>query len=245
MTSINDKNNIQISEDMEVQLIRAAAADVDVLAAMLVSTDPEVAAGMLEGDAEGSEGRIRFLMKNRHGTPFEHNHFMFFVSAPIFVFREFQRHRIGFSYNEQSGRYSELPGKFWIPREDRPLVQVGKPGAYEYVKGSWEQYLDLVKELSDAYHDAYRRYQRLLDKGIAREVARACLPVALYSSMYVTCNARSMMSFLSLRTNEPSSMFPSKPMREIEEVARMMEEAFKEAMPITYNAFCDFGRVSP
>lgn len=245
MSGINDKNNIQLSEDMEVKPVRILASDELVLAAMLVSTDPEVAAGMLELDAEGSEGRIRFLMKNRHGTPFEHNMFMFFVSAPIFVFREFHRHRIGFSYNEQSGRYSELPGKFWIPREDRPLVQVGKPGAYEYVAGKWDQHLALVQELSDAYHTEYARYQRLLDMGIAKEVARACLPVALYSSMYVTCNARSLMSFLSLRTHEPDSLFPSKPMKEIEEVARMMEAALKEHMPITHQAFCDFGRVSP
>lgn len=243
--SINAKTNIEVSEDMEVKLMRAAAHDHDVLAAMLVSTNPDLAQDMLEMDADGSEGRIRFLMKNRHGTPFEHNHFMWFISAPIFVFREFQRHRIGFSYNEQSGRYSELPGKFWIPRENRPLVQVGKPGSYEYIPGDYNQYLTLVQELSDAYHIEYARYHRLLELGIAKEVARACLPVALYSSMYVTCNARSLMAFLSLRTSEPTSMFPSTPMREIEEVARAMEADFKREMPITYQAFCDFGRVSP
>lgn len=236
---------IELSDKPIVELIDATADDLDVLEAMLVSTMPEVARDIHETDPEASRGRIKFLMKNRHGTPFEHNHFKWFVSAPIFVFREFQRHRIGFSYNEQSGRYSELPGKMWIPPDDRPLVQVGKPGAYEFVAGDTEQHLRTVQRLVEAYNTAWRCYQDMLADGVAKEVARACLPVGIYSSMYVTCNARSLMSFLSLRTNEPDSAFPSKPQREIEEVARIMEQDFKVLMPITYDAFCEFGRVSP
>lgn len=239
------KTGIQLSDQVTVELIDARADDVDVLEAMLVSTSPELAQEMHTSDPSASQGRIKFLMKNRHGTPFEHTHFKWFVSAPIFVFREFHRHRIGFSYNEQSGRYSVMPGKFWIPQQDRPLVQTGKPGAYEFIAGDHAQYLRTLEHLTAAYKEAWFRYEEMLTDGVAKEVARACLPVALFSSMYVTCNARSLMSFLSLRIDDPQSTFASKPMKEIEQVARIMEEDFKTLMPITSQAFHEYGRVSP
>src|ERR1700733_15822278 len=80
-----------------------------------------------------SEGLINYLMKNPHGTPFEHNMFCFFLHVPIFVPREFMRHRIGWSFNEESGRYKELDGTFYIPARTRDLKQRGKPGHYDYV----------------------------------------------------------------------------------------------------------------
>ena len=234
-----------ITAHPQVNLVTHSASDSSVLQAMLVSTDPDLASTMLNKDPSGSEGRIRYLMKNRHGTPFEHNHFRFFVKAPIFVFREFHRHRIGWSYNEQSGRYSQLEAEFWVPAPDRPLVQTGKPGHYVYEQGSTEQLNKAVNQMIDVYLVAYETYTKLLDDGVAKEVARTVLPVGLYSSMYATCNARSLMAFLSLRTTDENATFPSTPMREIEEVARQMENYFSALMPITYQAFCDFGRVAP
>jgi thymidylate synthase (FAD) len=91
----------------------------------------------------------------------------------------------------------------------------------------------------------YNNYQHMLNCGIAREVARTVLPLNLYSSMYVTMNARSLMNFLSLRTERKHSLFPSFPQREIEMVAEKMEEIFKEKMPLTYAAFEKNGRVAP
>ena len=88
-----------------------------------------------ELDAPRSKGLINFLMRDRHGSPFEHNSMTFYVQAPIFVFREFMRHRIA-SYNEESGRYRELRPVFYVPGPDRNLVQIGKTGAYEFIPGT-------------------------------------------------------------------------------------------------------------
>ena len=178
-------------------------------------------------------------------SPFEHGMLTFRISAPIFVWREFMRHRIGFSYNEESGRYKKLEPKFYVPGISRPLVQVGKPGAYSFVQGSDSQYEETLSDLGVAYCTSWQSYSNMLENGVAKEVARACLPVATYSTAYVTCNPRSLMSFLSLRTKEPDSTFPSYPQHEIEMVARQMEEIFAEEFPMTYQIFDTHGRVSP
>lgn len=218
--------------------------DESIIEAMLVSSDKDhLVAEMLE--IPKTEGRIRYLMRKRHGTPFEHNALKFYVEAPIFVFREWHRHRIGWSYNEQSGRYSELPPMFYIPPSERPLMQVGKPGDYHYVPGDHDLYEWLVKDMQDQASWQYQSYQERLERGIAKEVARMSLGVNIYSKMYATCNARSLMAFLSLRTNEPTSTFPSTPMWEIEQAARLTETFFSDLFPMTYKAFNDFGRVCP
>jgi thymidylate synthase (FAD) len=168
----------------------------------------------------------------------------FFISAPIFVFREFMRHRIA-SYNEESGRYRELKPVFYIPSKERKLVQIGKAGAYTFVDGTPEQFEITVAAIKETCKLAYANYQKMLDAGVAREVARAVLPVTLYSSMYVTMNARALMNFLSLRTAREGSHFPSYPQREIEMVAEKMEADFAKLMPITYGAFQKSGRIAP
>jgi thymidylate synthase, flavin-dependent len=231
----------------EVVFRRSMADDDDVIEAMLVSTmGDEIKQLWDEEGIEGIDGRIRFLMKNRHGTPFEQNYFQFFVKAPIAVFREHHRHRIGWSYNEESGRYKVMKPEFYIPPRRRPLIQTGKPGHYVMSPGSEEQYDQMFSDMRDQFERAYATYENILADDVAKEVARGVLPVYLMTSMFASCNARSMMAFLSLRTDEPTATFPSKPMWEIDElVARIYEEALKSVMPITYKAFCDFGRVAP
>jgi thymidylate synthase (FAD) len=160
------------------------------------------------------------------------------------VFREFMRHRIA-SYNEESGRYRELRPVFYIPSAERKLIQVGKTGSYTFVDGTKEQFDVTVAAMKDAYVVAYASYQKMLDAGVAREVARVVLPVATYSSMYVSMNARALMNFLSLRTAREGSHFPSYPQREIEMVAEKMEAEFAKLMPLTYAAFEKSGRVAP
>jgi thymidylate synthase (FAD) len=235
---------VEFRSDVTVELVRHAASDADVVFAARVSTRGEQTLEDLDADAERSRGLIRYLMRDRHGTPFEHNSLTYFVSAPIFVFREFMRHRIA-SYNEESGRYRELRPVFYVPAPERRLVQQGKPGAYEFVEGTAEQYELVAAETRQACIQAYDAYQRMLAAGVAREVARGVLPVATYSSMYVTLNARSLMNFLSLRTKREGSTFPSFPQREIEMVAEKMEDLWAPLMPITHAAFCDAGRVAP
>ena len=230
--------------DMTVELVKASASDADVIWAARVSTAGEQSLEEVGEDPARSAGLINYLARERHGSPFEHTSMTFFVSAPIFVFREFMRHRIA-SYNEESGRYRELQPVFYVPAPERKLLQVGKTGAYTFVDGTAEQYEITVNAMKESYLFVYERYQRMLDAGIAREVARAVVPVALYSSMYVTMNARALMNFLSLRTSREGSQFPSYPQREIEMVAEMMEEHFAQLMPLTYGAFQKSGRIAP
>lgn len=232
--------SIKLRHDFDVDLVEQAGSDELICRAARVST-----LGAASIDTEESAGLIRFLLSNRHGSPFEHSMLTFRVTAPIFVWREFMRHRIGFSYNEQSGRYMELDGVFYIPPPERALVQVGKPGHYSFVEGTGDQYSIMFTELSSAYEVAWSTYQYLLKSDVAKEVARLCLPVATYSTAYVTCNPRSLMSFLSLRTKDENSKFPSYPQWEIEQVARQMESFFAKVFPLTHAAFESAGRVSP
>jgi len=231
-------------DHMTVELVKSSASDSDVIWAARVSTAGEQSLEAVGSDASRAEGLINYLARERHGSPFEHTSMTFFVSAPIFVFREFMRHRIA-SYNEESGRYRELNPVFYIPSTERRLVQIGKPGSYEFVEGTPAQYELSVALIKESCTLAYESYQKMLDAGVAREVARVVLPVTLYSSMYVTMNARALMNFLSLRTAREGSHFPSYPQREIEMVAELMEEHFARLMPITYGAFQKSGRVAP
>ena len=238
---------VSFRSDVTVQLVRANASDADVLFAARVSTQGEQtleAAHDVNLDTSRSAGLINYLMRDRHGSPFEHNSMTFYVQAPIFVFREFMRHRIA-SYNEESGRYRELRGVFYVPGADRNLLQVGKPGAYDFLPGSPEQTALVSDEVRAVCTEAFASYQRMLDAGIAREVARIVLPLTIYSSMYVTMNARALMNFLSLRTKREGTHFPSYPQREIEMVAEKMEVSFAELMPLTYSSFNGNGRVTP
>jgi len=237
-------DEIVFREDMSVELVKSSASDADVIWAARVSTAGDKSLEDVGGDASKSEGLINYLARERHGSPFEHTSMTFFISAPIFVFREFMRHRIA-SYNEESGRYRELKAVFYIPSKERKLVQIGKAGAYTFVDGTPEQYEITVKSIKETCTLAYQNYQKMLDAGVAREVARAVLPVTLYSSMYVTMNARALMNFLSLRTSREGSHFPSYPQREIEMVAEKMEAEFAKLMPITYGAFQKSGRIAP
>jgi thymidylate synthase ThyX len=401
-------------DDVTVDLVKHSASDSDVLWAARVSTAGEQSLEELTKDPERSKGLINYLMRDRHGSPFEHNSMTFFISAPIFVFREFMRHRVGWclagdtlitledpaggparqrtladlhrawypgtrrdlppvpdgadgadgadwvrcfdedalrarrtritdvmesgvkpllrittaagrtlrcsadhailtpagwrkagelttadtvladgpgtdgpgtgtavpdpvaaisgdgeemtydlsvagpwhnflaggivvhnSYNEESGRYRELQPVFYVPAEDRKLVQRGRPGKYEFVDGTPDQRKQTVTAMEESYAQSYAAYQELLAAGVAREVARATLPVGLYSSMYATCNARSLMHFLGLRTRHELARTPSFPQREIEMVAERMEAAWAELMPLTHAAFNANGRVAP
>ncbi|WP_062206130.1 FAD-dependent thymidylate synthase [Streptomyces sp. NBRC 109706] len=231
--------------DMTVELVKHAASDTDVLLAARVSTLGERSLDEIGKDPERSKGLINYLLRDRHGSPFEHNSMTFFISAPIFVFREFHRHRVGWSYNEESGRYRQLAPVFYVPDEERRLVQRGRPGKYEFVPGSPEQHALVGKTLEDSYRHSYAAYQELLEAGVAREVARAALPVGLFSTMYATCNARSLMHFLGLRTKDERARTPSFPQREIEMVAELMEAEWARLMPLTYEAFNANGRVAP
>lgn len=222
---------------MSVELIDSMGGDYSVVMSARVSS------GTSSGNHSRDEGLINFLMRDRHGSPFEHAVFTFRIEAPIFVFREFMRHRIA-SYNEESGRYKELEPVFYVPDSNRKLQQVGKPGAYVFEEGTYEQKAMVPPEIMRTCAESYTAYSRMLQAGVAREVARVVLPLNTYSSMYVTMNARSLMNFLSLRS-EAQGTYPSFPQWEIANVAEQMEEIFKSKMPVTHASFVENGRVSP
>jgi len=231
------ENVITFRTNVTVDLVDSMASDEAVVMAARVSSG-------VENQPIRNAGLINYLMRDRHGSPFEHGVFTFRIEAPIFVFREFMRHRMA-SYNEESGRYKQLDPVFYIPSPSRNLIQVGKVGAYEFIPGD-ESDTKLVQQiLMEKSDSAYSAYLTMIDNGIAREVARMVLPVNIFSSMYVTMNARALMNFLSLRTKDETSAYPSFPQREIEMVAEKMEEFFAEKMPLTYESFKKNVRVAP
>ena len=182
-------------------------------------------------------GLIKFLMKNRHGTPFEHNAFRFHCKVPIFVMREWIRHRIS-SYNEMSGRYVELPNEFYIPALEDVRGQVGKPGAYRFEPVPLDIAEHFVAMLEAHYARSFDQYRVALGMGVAKELARLFLPVGIYTEFYWTVNARSLMNFLSLRNDESAQY-------EIRQFAKAVEELFKQKMPITAEAFIENERKAP
>src|SRR3954452_20538510 len=167
VSDAGETTEIRFRSDVTVELVRASAADSDVLFAARVSTQGEQTLDAAASGAEATErdrGLINYLMRDRHGSPFEHNSMTFYVQAPIFVFREFMRHRIA-SYNEESGRYRELRPVFYVPAPGRGLVQIGKPGAYEFLPGTEEQH-ELVDRLTwERSVQAYEAYRSMLDAG--------------------------------------------------------------------------------
>jgi len=186
---------------------------------------------------ESDEGLIRFLMRDRHGSPFEHNAFRFHVRCPIFVAREWFRHRIG-SFNEFSLRYAKATDDFYVPEADDVRTQVGKPGAYRFEPVDPELAETAREELKAVYDQAYDTYTRLVEQGVARELARSVLPVGAYTQFYWTVNARALMNFVSLRNSEFAQL-------EIRRYAEAVESFFAELMPVTHAAFLANGRVAP
>jgi len=236
-----EANIVKFSSEMTVQLVKHSASDNDVAFAARVSTIGQRANNL---PTEDHSGLINFLMRERHGSPFEHSVMTFYVKAPIFVWREHMRHRIA-SYNEESGRYKILEPEFYVPSRDRKLLQQGKAGQYDFKDGNENQHYLVNKNFTEICIASYRAYCEMLEFDVAKEVAREILPVNIYSSAYVTMNARALMNFLSLRTKNEDSRFPSYPQFEISQVADKYEEIFAHLMPVTYQAFVDNGRVAP
>lgn len=214
--------------ESQVRLIQSSASDESVCRAAWVSNFAEEAIHKL-AEPGRQEGLINFLYRERHMSPFEHGSMTFFVDTPIFVAREFMRHRT-FSYNETSGRYKELEPRFYLINDERPVVQKGKVGAYRFDVGTDEQYNYTFASTTQAYANSWGAYQNMLKAGVAREVARNVLPVGTMTQFYVTGNPRNWMQFFLLR-NDPNAL------EEIREVAAAIEDEFSRQMPLTYLAF--------
>ena len=214
----------------EVELLKSMASDLDVVNAARVSFS-----SYQDEIDEKAIGLINYLMKNKHATPFEHAVFKFRIKAPIFVTREWMRHRWS-SFNEMSMRY-HIPESinFYVPETKNLRKQVGKPGNYTF-----EQILDssltkdMLLKIEHANKHSLGIYRELLELGLAKELARGVLPVNQYTEFIWTVNARSLINFISLR-NDSNAQY------EINEYAKVIEKIFEEKMPITHEAFiaCD------
>ncbi|HEX6702098.1 MAG TPA: FAD-dependent thymidylate synthase [Gaiellaceae bacterium] len=225
-------DTIRVLDHGFVRLDDAMATDLSVVNAARVSF-----ARRKEVMDESDEGLIRFLMRDRHGTPYEHNAFRFHIRAPIFVAREWFRHRVG-SFNEFSMRYARATDDFYVPEAEDVRTQVGKPGAYSFDPVTPEVAETTREQLREVYDMAYATYERLVELGVARELARLVMPVGAYTEFYWTVNARSLMNFVSLRAAETAQ-------REIRRYADACELFFAEKMPVTHAAFVASGRVAP
>jgi thymidylate synthase (FAD) len=222
-----------ILDNGEIELLNCMASDIDVANAAKVS----FATYVKELD-ESSIGLIKYLMRNKHATPFEHCVFKFRIKAPIFVTREWMRHRWS-SFNEMSMRYHQPANiDYYTPSYDKIRKQIGKPGAY-----SFEEITD--PEVKDAFYSIFQEsilqadeaYYKLIELGVAKEIARCVLPVTQYTEFIWTVNARSLINFISLR-NESNAQY------EINEYAKVIEDIFQEKMPISYEAFIESGRIA-
>lgn len=238
-------SDIKLRSDIRVELLRHTGSDSDIARAAWVSA-PEDHRGYCE---EGTVGKvIQAMMKGRHGSPFEHGSLTFYIEAPIFVFREWHRHRIGWSFNETSARYKVMKPEFYVPPRHRPCVE---PGGFKPMRPVLDRHEDstdwlgMMGEMEDAYEACWQTYTKLIGLRVAREVARSVLPVGVYSSMHTTCNPRSLMHFLSLRTTSDDATVKSYPQWEIEQAANHMEGVFEQLWPLTYKAFVTNGRVAP
>jgi thymidylate synthase (FAD) len=207
-----------------VDLVSVMGDDIAVVRSARVST------GSGSKGPEKDKKLIDYLMRNGHETPFEHVVFTFHVKCPLFVARQWFRHRIA-SYNEKSGRYSKMDYEFYVP--DRMRIPHPKNKQMSVPNDGRIDEKQAKKLIEDLYEYSYNVYQELLDMGIARELARIVLPLALYTEFYWTVNMRSLMNFLSLRADSHAQW-------EIQQYALAIAEYFKECCPWSYEAFIKY-----
>lgn len=231
---MNYKNTVyDILDHGEVELLDIMGNDLSVVNAAKVS----FAAQVKEID-ESSIGLINYLVKNKHATPFEHVIFKFRIKAPIFVTREWMRHRWS-SFNEMSMRYHVPPViDYYIPSSKNIRKQIGKPGAYSFEEITDKDVISkYISTMQTVILHADMAYRELIEMGVAKEIARCILPVSQYTEFIWTVNARSLINFLSLR-NDPNAQY------EIQEYAKVIEDLFEKIMPITHEAFVKTDRTA-
>lgn len=216
MTKVLDHGN--------VELLEVAGTELDIVNAARVSYGNE-STEMNDKD----RGLIKFLLRHEHMTPFEMVWLKWRVKAPIFVFREWHRHRTA-SINEMSGRYTELTNEFYVPEMARKLA--GKQGNYYYEPMSGHDSRLVSSAITDASEDAWEYYRYLLNLGVAKEMARMVLPVNIYSEMIWACNLRNLLHFIELRADERAQW-------EIQQYAIIMMEIVFDQFPTIAKFFLE------
>jgi len=202
-----------------VELISSSGSDLDVVNAARVSFGK-----WSDNFEERDKKLINFLMKHAHTSPFEHNRLSFRIKSPIFVARQWMRHRMN-SYNEISYRYAKAPLEFYIPSKWRYQDDHDKQasaGCFED-KALKKQYKDLIDHSVQVYND-------LLEAGVVRELARGVLPVTIYTQFIFTCNLHSLFHFLKLRSHDGAQW-------EIRQYAHALEKLAEPLFPASFEAW--------
>lgn len=215
-----------------VRLVDAMGSDLSVVRAARVSYQAAWRAGLDQGN---DERLIRYLLRNQHSTPFEAVTFTFEVVAPLFVLRQWHRHRT-WSYNEVSARYTELPELYYSPDPRHIGVQstTNKQArdihemTLEELKSRDEQILAFERHCDSAFV----LYRLLMDTGWPRELARCVLPLNTYSAMFATVNLHNLLHFLGLRLHEHAQY-------EIRMYAGALEHLAERVVPVTMAAWRD------
>jgi len=178
-----------------------------------------------KGEAQDKK-LIEYLLANGHLSPFEHSVFQFHIKCPIFVARQWMRHRIA-SYNEISARYTEVHDEFYMPEAFRAQDRINRQGSVR--SGALEQE-KMLAIYDKAIKASYKAYTELLEAGAAREMARMVLPVSQYTQFHWTINARSLLNFIDLRADEHAQY-------EIRRYAEAIQGMFSGKMPWTWEAY--------
>lgn len=213
-----------------VRLVDHMGSDLSVARAARISYD----AAWRVGEDQGSDVKlINFLWKNHHTTPFEAVSFTFEIKAPIFVFRQWHRHRT-WSYNELSARYRELPEEFYIPKPEQIGIQSKDNKQGRSATEGNDDFVNLRRRESEALQIACQQsfsvYRELLEKGWPRELARSVLPVATYSHMFASVDLLNLLKFLTLRCDSHAQY-------EIRVYADAMRELIRPIVPVCLSAW--------
>jgi thymidylate synthase (FAD) len=230
---MNYGNSVKVLNEGAVSLIEVMGSDLDVVNAARVSFS-----AYQDEMNDKAVGLVNYLLKNSHATPFEHVLFKFYIKCPIFVAREWFRHRWS-SFNEMSMRYY-VPDSldFFFPSDDSIRKQVGKPGHYTFEKINDPAVYDFVTEkFQEAYSIAENNYYEMIEAGIAKEIARSVLPVGQYTEFVWTVNLRSILNFLALRNDENAQ-------KEIRQYAEVIENLIYPHVPVTMESFIENGRLA-
>lgn len=226
MTDSNEK--IDVLDKGFIRLVDFMGGDNRVVSSARVSF------GAVSKGEEQDKRLIKYLLEHAHHTPFEHCYFQFHICCPIFVARQWMRHRWG-SYNEVSARYTQVKDEFYIPSQFRGQDTKNKQGS---VPTSSLDQETLIKLYEDSVEASYAAYNKLIEAGVAREMARGVLPVCQYTQFYWSVNARSLLNFLSLRTDKHAQW-------EIRVYANAIAKIFQEKMPWSWEAFEELSRKLP
>lgn len=219
-------NKVDVLDHGFVRLVDHMGDDMAVVRSARVSYDAEP-----RGDGS-DEKLINYLYRNRHTSPFEAVSFTFEVKAPIFVFRQWHRHRT-WSYNEVSARYTALPDEFYVP-EVAQITTQHSSNKQMRTEDQNEQAVNIQQAMARIGKEAHSIYNALMALDCPRELARSVLPVSTYSRMFASVDLHNLFHFLRLRLHEHSQY-------EIRVYAQAMLELIEPIVPVSVAAFKEYG----